>query len=383
MDKNYFEQMQPFGAAISEQKIITPNEYAHMVVKNFITKYPLAHKAMQQTSHNEPTMLSDWHLEGSIWTHTMMVLSFVCHHANQTTSNYKMLLLAALLHDIGKVHTREIKTDKEKVTFYGHSGVSTFIARDLLDQLDPFLTTYQKIYTLRLINLHQILFNVNDDMSDKSASKFIAKFNQNEDSFLFNDISYLRKADTAGRISIHPGVTTSKKLEELETTLLYMNRTATPRVNESLPNAVILVGLPGAGKSTYAKQNFPHYTLISRDAQIENLAPGLPYNEAFNTVDQKEADALYEHHFSTTMGKLQNLVIDKTNLTHKSRMKSITRLQAKRYNVQVIVLMPTLETIYQRNLKRVNKTIPQKVIHRMMTTFEMPFQNEGQTEYLF
>ena len=103
----------------------------------------------------------------------------------------------------------------------------------------------------------------------------------------------------------------------------------------------------------------------------------------FNVVDQKEVDILYEQAFSAAISKQENIIIDKTNLTHKSRMKSIERLQAKGYNTQIVVLMPSLDTIYQRNKKRTGKTIPQKVIRHMMTTFEMPFQNEGTIKYIF
>ena len=136
---------------------MTATEYTHQIVKTFITRYPSAYKSMHHVSHNESTFLSDWHLEGTIWTHTMMVVSEMRRLLDPI--NYsRPLLLAALLHDIGKVYTQDINNDKSKVTFYGHPGMSTLIARGILDTIDPSLTREQIIHTLRLINYHQLLF---------------------------------------------------------------------------------------------------------------------------------------------------------------------------------------------------------------------------------
>lgn len=367
---------------------MTVTEYTHSIVRNFITKYPSAHKSMQQTSHNElsidPPMLSDWHLEGDIWTHTMMVLSETARAA-QIKNGTKPLLLAALLHDIGKVFTRDVRTDKGKVTFYGHPGISTFLASGMLEDIDPFLTERETIQTLRLINYHQILFDVTNKTSDKALSKLADKFASYEDYSLPKHIQRLRIADSTGRIGFHNSPIPQDKLEELNEITFKKYTENKYKDVETSPGrkAVILVGLPGSGKSTYAKNNLEKYTLISRDAQVEHLGNGLPYNEAFKTVDQNKVDALYQNIFSAAVGKGQNVVIDKTNLTYKSRMKSISQLKSNGYNIEIIVFMPLMSTIYHRNINRENKQIPQKIIRRMMTTFEMPFHTEGTIKYLF
>jgi len=363
---------------------MTNIEYAHQIVKNFITEHPLAYKSMQQVSHTERDLLSDWHLEGSIWTHTMMVVSTMCQLA-EGFSNAKELLLAALLHDVGKVYTREINQEKQKVTFYGHPGLSTFLANSMLNKIDPSLTKAQRIEVLSLINYHQVLFNVTDDMSTKALYKLVDKFNTIKGWFLLTGIRTLRDADSLGRISISSGKLNEDRYDELMDILAYnyLNDTDEPKQNSKQPTAVIMVGLPGSGKSTYSQQKFPDYTLVSRDAQVEHLGNGLSYSEAFKTVDQKEVDARYQQVFATAVQKKENIVIDKTNLTHKSRMRSIQPLKDKGYNITIVVLMPSIVTLYRRNAKRTGKVVPTKVIRHMMTTFEMPFANEGSTSYVF
>jgi predicted kinase len=357
-------------------------EYTHTIVKNFKTHFPIAYKSMHQVSHNEDPIFSKWHLEGSIWTHTMMVLSAMQQHVKNHHAQ-KELLLAALLHDTGKVYTRNVDHKNQKVTFYGHPGVSTFLARNMLPKIDPTLSKEQQLCILYLINHHQTLFNLKDDMSGKAFQKLVDKFDGSYD--LLDDLIIFRNADSAGRISTKKEGTSSTQFVKLADAVAANPTTNTPINTTSAidtPKAVIMVGLPGTGKSTYASSYLKDYTLVSRDAQITQLMGDMDYNEAFKLVDQQEVDKLYEQTFAKAVQMKENLVVDKTNLTHKSRMKSIRRLQDNGYRVKIIVLLPTLLTLHRRNQKREGKTIPTKVIRNMMSTLELPFQSEGSVDII-
>lgn len=71
------------------------------LVKDFQLKYPKLCKAMQECSHHySDTELNPFHLEGDVWSHTMM-------SCNQAVNQNKNTQIAALLHDIGKPFTRK------------------------------------------------------------------------------------------------------------------------------------------------------------------------------------------------------------------------------------------------------------------------------------
>ena len=124
--------------------------------------------------------------------------------------------------------------------------------------------------------------------------------------------------------------------------------------------------------------------LLSRDDIIMSLTRwSISYNDAFNTVDQKEVDRLHEEHFKKLLKEKKDFVIDRTNLTHKGRMKFINRLRQNGFEVKLIVLLPVIEEIIFRNDSREGKIIPDNVLNNMMKNFNMPFANEGEVKYIF
>ena len=73
---------------------------------------------------------NEHHLEGDVWTHTMMVLENLSPGADEETR------MAALLHDIGKGDTQEPKEGKPgQYTFINHEKVGATMAEDLLNRL--------------------------------------------------------------------------------------------------------------------------------------------------------------------------------------------------------------------------------------------------------
>lgn len=354
--------------------------YAHNVISAFINNQSDMHSAMLEVQHTTPEFPSSWHLEGSVWTHTMMVVSHMLRIINNSNpKNAKALVLAALMHDIGKIVCQEFNEEKQKITFYGHSGVSTFSAYEVLSQLDPELSLTTQLYVMRLVNGHQIPFVFTDDMTTNAYRKVKAKFA--DDLQFLDDLMLLRQADTAGRISISEGGTDIDRMN------LMRDEIADEQCDEQefdwtdAPHAIILVGLPGSGKTTIAERDYSDYTLVSRDACVMELGGGLHYDHAWKTVDQAKVDKHFEKIFNNAINRRENLVIDRTNLTYKGRKKFITRLKKANYAVTIKVVLTSLSTILARNENRIGKTIPTNVILNMMKSFEMPFASEGTVIY--
>jgi len=291
-------------------------EYSYNLVKKFMTNCTELHQTMVESSHYdiEKDIFSDYHLE-SVWTHTLMVYSHMIEKLkSEPRYTYKELLMAALLHDIGKPSSRIYREDKNKFVFYSHDNISTVLAIDIIKELDPDLSDEQRIYVLRLINNHQILFDVNDEMSKMATVKMADKFDSPS---FFHDLGILRYADFAGNISKLKQTTSWKKTDEIKQDI-----SKHAKLDRTKPIMTLMMGIPGSGKSTFL--NDVTDPILSRDSIIMELSPGKDYDEAFDTVDQKEVDRLHDKRLNELFKGKKSFVLDRTSLAHKGRMKFIT-----------------------------------------------------------
>lgn len=152
------------------------------------------------------------------------------------------------------------------------------------------------------------------------------------------------------------------------------------------PDIIIMVGLPGTGKSTLLEKYVgKNTTILSTDANVLTLgkAQGITdYNTAWKKFIQQAEKQFWSDLTSlTTAG--HNLVIDRTNLTRASRKRifDIVRKSPHNYSVQAWVFGMDISP-YEwmcRLAKRPDKTIPIDALMRMGSTFEFPSVDEGYT----
>ncbi len=355
------------------------NQYTSQLVKNFHTKFPQLVSDMRACDHNEYSkdIFSEWHMEGDVWTHTMMVFSqmktFIENSELQLRE--RELLITALLHDIGKPLSRRVQEDPDKVTFYGHDSISTFLAVDIIEKIDPTITENQKIFILRLINYHQLLFRFNAQIKQKAVDKVVEMFSGWGDCELLAHVDIMRKCDYAGNISINDDNINYKVIDKMIDEVF--DTKVTWEFDADHPTVYLLVGLPGSGKSKYiADELGSNITVVSRDNIIMEHANN--YAEAFRACDQKAVDKMFNIEFDAAIKAGENFVIDRTNLTHKGRMKFITRARQAKFNVIIVVLLPDMYTTLARNDNRVaeGKNLDLGIIKSMMGHFNMPFANE-------
>jgi predicted kinase len=121
---------------------------------------------------------------------------------------------------------------------------------------------------------------------------------------------------------------------------------------------VVLVGIPGSGKSTLARSKYPHH----RRANLDTL-------RSRSKEDQEISNALMNG---------QDIIIDNTNTTKKSRRKYIEIASALGVKVRAVYLRCPLEVGLARNSKRTGRErVPDKVVvmyHRML---QEPTLDEG------
>ena len=302
-------------------------------LQKFIELYPDFVAEMKSCEHN-----SQYHQEGSVWTHTCMVYSYVqaLHQDN------KVLLLSAILHDIGKVFAHKVEEDG-KSRFSGHEGYSTHIARGILDNFD--CTDKEITDILNVISLHGV------NISQLSDIPYLAMF---------------RKADGMSRVA-------NKYHED------YSPRRFHRPSKRKSHTITILCGLPCSGKSTYALK---YDNVISRDAFL--MTHYADADEDYNKVyKEAHADPLvladfnksFDKHLQKASKSDTDYVIDMTMLSLSDRRSMMARFPKATFNC--VVFIPPLNVIETRNNERKGKTLQPGVFEHMISKFVMPTKAEG------
>lgn len=152
-----------------------------------------------------------------------------------------------------------------------------------------------------------------------------------------------------------------------------------------MPKCTILVGVPASGKSTWLQEHMPMANVMSTDIVIENVAKsyGMTYNEGFKDLISF-ADKVMWRHITLAHMRQEDYVIDRTNLTAKSRAKFIQKLKLHSYEIECVVFPTPEPEEWKRRLdSRPGKTIPQEVLDRMVDSYEMPLMSEGFTKITY
>lgn len=151
------------------------------------------------------------------------------------------------------------------------------------------------------------------------------------------------------------------------------------------PWYIMMIGLPGAGKSTFIK-NLEHpstFRLLSTDNYIERHAKyiGKTYSEVFKDV-AKEAQNDFDIEFKYALWERYNIVHDQTNLSTKKRQAILNQVPNHYYKLGVFVECSDVDLWKQRLDNRFGKVIPWSVIEHMQKTFTMPTIEDGFDEVI-
>ena len=153
------------------------------------------------------------------------------------------------------------------------------------------------------------------------------------------------------------------------------------------PELIVMVGLPGSGKSTFVKQlleDMKDAFVYSTDMYIELEAVyrGDTYNNIFKEcISQatKECNRLVAEAFSE--GK--DIIWDQTNLGAKKRKRILSQTPKEHnYRCMCILFEPPKLTLGKRalvhsNVKRKDKFISAELLNRMNENYEEPMIAEG------
>lgn len=171
-----------------------------------------------------------------------------------------------------------------------------------------------------------------------------------------------------------------------------------------MPKCIMLVGLPGVGKSTWLQDNMnilPPRTdtghapfVASSDFYIDECARllGTTYSEIFPAIIGF-AERAFKNDVKTLAFNSYDFIVDRTNLHVKSRAEVINRVKQyangfdknpEHYQFEAIVFQtPDERTHMDRLASRHGKYISQEVIDKMKSIYTIPTNAEGFTNIRF
>ncbi len=134
---------------------------------------------------------------------------------------------------------------------------------------------------------------------------------------------------------------------------------------------LMLCGLPGSGKSKYAKE-MTNYTVFSSDSLRKELW-GSEEQQGDNSIIFNEL----QRRIKLSLLKGQNCILDATNLNSKKRKNFLKQLRLDNsVEKDCIVVATAIVKCIDNNQKR-EKNVPEDVIFRMYEQFEFPVYSEG------
>lgn len=143
------------------------------------------------------------------------------------------------------------------------------------------------------------------------------------------------------------------------------------------PELVVMVGLPGSGKSTVIRKWYPNHVVVSSDDIIEKLAAadGKTYDEVFQQYIGRASGEMK----STLRDAVENnkdIVWDQTNLSKKKR-RGILQQIPSHYRVVAVVFNIPDKVRAERAAQRTGKTIPDHVMRSMEQSYDPVTKDEG------
>lgn len=331
---------------------------------------------MRNCSHHfNVDNLNPYHLEGDVWSHTMMMYRDYLNLLNDDLKNNRIaeqLAIAILCHDIGKIYNRMVpKGQYGKIANHGHSYSSVQPATDFMTHLrKKGLFDYDMYPVLNVISNHMNYFDKNIDPN------LLSNGNIN----IFN-LGYLLH-----HIDIRNGFNQSMDfLNYFRIEYVVKNRLHDIEINYNYtePDIYIFCGCPGSGKD-YVAENIYKCKVFSYDDIRVDL-----YKEKFDTADKSEAEIydiawkwcnsagvdLNKHLKKQIEANLKEdpkcrIAISNTNLTGQARLKLAHLF--KDYTLEYVYVYADSKTMMKRNKSRSSKNLDDMVMNRFMYSQQVP-----------
>ena len=140
------------------------------------------------------------------------------------------------------------------------------------------------------------------------------------------------------------------------------------------PKLIILCGIPGSGKSTYAKNYISDCTKNTIHLSSDSIRAELYGNESIQG-NPSEVFSLMQKRAVDALNNGCDVIYDATNITRKDRA-SIIGICPKFAKIECHIIWAPIETCIERDSKR-ERTVGKEVIDKMLKRFQAVYYDEG------
>lgn len=148
---------------------------------------------------------------------------------------------------------------------------------------------------------------------------------------------------------------------------------------------IMLIGLPGSGKSTYtkelmAKEPESQYVVLSTDDMIDQIAKdkGKTYSEVFPDININALTKVMKGQFKAALAKGSNIILDRTNMSAKKRKEFLEAIPEGYEKIAVVFSIS--DTLLKERLAHraatTGKFIPPMVLTTMARSYVAPTKSE-------
>ena len=140
------------------------------------------------------------------------------------------------------------------------------------------------------------------------------------------------------------------------------------------PSLIILVGIPGSGKSTYAKKYISEYPKTPVHLSSDKIREEL-YGDESIQGNPAEVFSLMQKRAIEALNNGNDVIYDATNITRKDRA-GIIGICPKFAKIETHIIWAPIEVCIERDSKR-ERTVGKEVIDKMLKRFQAPYYDEG------
>ena len=349
-------------------------------------------REMEACSHEHSKFQkpNPFHMEGSVWTHTMMVLQHMNYLLNEKYGFFdtNIPLLCAITHDFGKVVVRNELENQNKVRFFGHEYASVqkavdfiYFIKEKLNWDKQYLQTVIK-YVIPVVSNHLHIYSCEDFDLNRYCGF---------DPKLAELYSLMLESDFNGQIISHERSSTDLKNIDYSDKLrnLPMIENKISSLDEC--DLVFYCGLPGSGKDYIAKMHGREIVsldqirvdLYSARYKTSHLTSQEIYEKAHKFCERKDMSEEIKTRVQDLINQNKKIALCNRHQTKKSRSRNFNIIQGicSRANYKIgaaYVVCPT-NIIYDRDEKRgtTDKTVGKFIIDKFINEQMMPTLSEN------